>query len=88
MIFIGASGYECDQVLLSFEKSGHGRNYILNSNIMEFDKNLQNGEKELRNRRFIEEADAVKLARQVVISIMVDIYEKEHSDGNDRKEGN
>lgn len=60
--------------------------YILNSNIMEFDKNLQNGEKELRNRRFIEEADAVKLARQVVISIMVDIYKKEHSDGNDSSE--
>ncbi len=44
-------------------------------------KNLDSAEKELRNRRLFEEADAVKFARDTLLEEAVDLYrESEKAD--------
>ena len=50
---------------------------MANTNIVKFVDNLDNAIRELRNRRFIEEADAVKLAKEIVIPLMLEIRERE-----------
>ena len=54
---------------------------MANANVVELVKNLENAERELRNRRFIVEADAVKLTRQFMIPVILDILEKNKEAG-------
>lgn len=50
---------------------------MANTNIVKFVDNLDSAIRELRNRRFIEEADAVKLAKEIVIPLMLEVRERE-----------
>lgn len=50
---------------------------MANTNIVKFVDNLDSAIMELRNRRFFEEADAVKLAKEVVVPLMLEIRAKE-----------
>lgn len=58
---------------------------MANTNIIEFVDNLDSAIRELRNRRFYAEADAVKLAKEIVVPLMLEVREKENKDAG--KEG-
>ena len=53
--------------------------------IVNVNDDLISAERELRNRRFIAEADAVKMAREVVLPIILSAYEK--NGDKDEEEG-
>lgn len=50
---------------------------MANTNIVEFVDNLDSAIRVLRNRRFFEEADAVKLAKEIVVPLMLEVRERE-----------
>ena len=58
---------------------------MANSNIVELSQNLVNAERELRNRRFFVEADAVKLAKEIVFPLILEAHSKEKEAANEQE---
>ena len=53
-----------------------------NTNIIELAGNLDSAIRELRNRRLYSEADAVKMSKEIVIPLLLEVYEKEKKDAD------